>query len=368
MSKFKDQYQSTLNFFLKRQTKREDIIKALPHTLEIIDTLADNLLDPTKKIEFKELSKLTTEELTEIKDSLRLIAVVNKREGRQTPIFDAVKENCAKIIDTLIENKGEAKKNRSYLSYFFSAIRKTVRRIFKRPLTSDLSPDANKIIEQKFKEIKNILAPQNESVREETDQEIANILKNNTDKLRNLNVVGAQNSGGNSSGGMSAEANLTFFDGQTQPKPNPGPPKSEPNTTLAGPTLTEPSLTPRQKEIEKELKNLNPGTSMPSKDPLKPGLPKLTGRRVGSLPLRQEEPSTSPKSQRTSSHGQSLAERMIEELRKNDPNSREADKLEKATRYLIGLGKQKKLQRPPQRRIDEGRKPGKGGVEITRQI
>jgi hypothetical protein len=349
-SKFQKQYQLTLNYFLDRPLERKDIIKALPHTLEIIETLADKLLDPNKKIEFKELSKLTTKELTEIKDSLNTI---DQRECRpQAPIFDAVKKKCTEIIDTLITNKEETKKNRNFL---FSAVRK-FSRFMGRSQTSDLSPNASKTIDKKFTEIKNILAPQSEIDGIKTDEQIANILKDNTDKLRDLNAVGAQNSGGTSSGGMSAEANLTF--GASRAKANAGPAKSEPNTTLAGPnltapSLTAPSLTSRQIEIADELRKLKPSRSTPSNQPLKSVLPTLKGRR----PQSTGGPSTSPSSP---NGGKSLVDQVMEKL---DPDSTAGKRLKDTTQDLINLGRKHAELRRRQQERRAKRKPGKGGRE-----
>jgi hypothetical protein len=315
LSKFQNQYKSTLNYFLNRPTKREDIIKALPYTLEIIETLADKLLDPTKKIEFKELSKLTTKELEEIKTGL---TIINQRNDRpETPTFDQVRDKCSEIIDTLIENKKEAKKNRYS---FFSAVRK-FSRFIGTPQASDLNQTASLTINQKFTDIKGILAPQNEIDIYKADQEIANILKENTNKLRNLHAVGAENSGGKSSRGGAVEVKFTFGASDT------GSDKSEPNATLAGPTLT-----PRQIEIADKLSGLNVGRSTPplpsSRPPAPGGLPRLIARRSGL----SRSPSASPSSPKKSS----LVDRVLESL---GSDSAEAKNLEEATQKLVELRK-----------------------------
>ena len=351
LSKFQNQYQSTLNYFFNSPLERKDIIKALPHTLEIIDTLADKLLDPNKKIEFKELSKLTTKELTEIKTNLQIIN--QKRERPQTPMFDAVKEKCAESIDTLITNKEKAKKNRFS---FFSAVRK-FSRFMGGPQTSDLNTYASLKIDQKLTDLKTILAPQSEIDRKKTDEEIANILKQNTNKLRNLNAVGAQNSGGNSSGCNQIEVKLTF--GASRAIHNTAPPKSEPNATLAGPNLTKPSLTPRQIAIADELRRLKVAESMPSIRPPAPGLPTLRARKAGS-----SKPSSSPSSPKSS---QNLVDQVIEKL---GPDSPQGQRLEETKRDLIDLRRKheelRRRQLEERGNKNEVRKPGKGGENLDR--
>jgi hypothetical protein len=223
------------------------------------------------------------------------------------------------------------------------------------PLAQDLKQTARSKIDQKFTDIKGILAPQSEIDANNTDQEIANTLKENTNKLRNLHAVGAQNLGGNSSGGRpetTAQASLTF---DTNPRPDIAPPKSEPNATL----------TTQQIAIANELSGLGVGrsTSLPSsRPPATGGLPGLNARRYGlSKPLPLRSPSASPSSP---SSQQGLVDRVIDALGPNSPAGKD---LQVAKENFAELREeQKELRRQQILRRRNSNRNGRGGSRVNR--
>ncbi len=304
--KFQNQYQSTLNYLLDRNPPREDIIKALPYTLEIIETLADNLKYPEKKIEFKELSKLKTKELREIHTSLKII---DQQRGRpETPTFDAVRIKCTEIIDTLIANKEEAKKNRNSISKVF----RKITGLFGRN-KSDLSDDSESKIKRNLENIKSILTPPNQQTNDQIDKKLVEIINSDYKKLKKLNAVQAQNSGGNSSGGgpeTTAKASLTFDASKEDSKQTPA--------------IQTPAIVASNKPTAVRL------TEVPS------SIPKLRGKK-------------------------SLVDKMIEALGSDSPAGE--DLQEAAKRFAELREKQKILK---EKRFGRNNSNRNGGVEVNR--